>query len=55
MALDLLSRGTAIRHGAVLVSVPVVKTRVHRARLFLRRQLGEFMATSDDMAVASAV
>src|SRR5881409_3060364 len=29
------------------LSVPVVKTRVHRARLFLRKQLGDAMATLD--------
>jgi RNA polymerase sigma-70 factor, ECF subfamily len=29
------------------LSVPNVKTRVHRARLFLRKQLGEAMATVD--------
>jgi RNA polymerase sigma-70 factor, ECF subfamily len=29
------------------VSIPVVKTRVHRARLFLRKQLGEVMTTLD--------
>ena len=29
------------------LSVPVVKTRVHRARLFLRKQLGDTMATLD--------
>src|SRR5256885_147161 len=28
-------------------SVPVVKTRVHRARLFLRKQLGDVMTTLD--------
>ena len=29
------------------LSVPVVKTRVHRARLFLRKQLGDVMTTLD--------
>jgi RNA polymerase sigma-70 factor (ECF subfamily) len=29
------------------LSIPVVKTRVHRARLFLRKQLGDAMATLD--------
>jgi len=29
------------------LSVPVVKTRVHRARLFLRKQLGDAMTTLD--------
>ena len=32
------------------LSVPVVKTRVHRARLFLRKQLGDAMTTFDAMA-----
>jgi RNA polymerase sigma-70 factor (ECF subfamily) len=29
------------------LSVPTVKTRVHRARLFLRKRLGHFMTTMD--------
>ncbi len=29
------------------LSIPVVKTRVHRARLFLRKQLGDAMTTLD--------
>jgi RNA polymerase sigma-70 factor, ECF subfamily len=29
------------------LSVPTVKTRVHRARLFLRKQLGDTMTTAD--------
>jgi RNA polymerase sigma-70 factor, ECF subfamily len=29
------------------LTIPVVKTRVHRGRLFLRKQLGEAMATLD--------
>ena len=32
---------------ALGLSVPVVKTRVHRARLFLRKRLGDYMATMD--------
>jgi len=32
---------------ALGLSVPVVKTRVHRARLFLRKQLGDAMTTLD--------
>jgi len=32
------------------LSVPVVKTRVHRARLFLRKRLGHFMTTMDEPA-----
>jgi len=32
---------------ALGLSVPVVKTRVHRARLFLRKRLGGFMTTMD--------
>src|SRR5439155_25992599 len=32
------------------LSVPVVKTRVHRARLSLRKQLGDAMTTFDAMA-----
>src|SRR5437868_7486952 len=32
------------------LSAPVVKTRVHRARLFLRKQLGDAMTTFDAMA-----
>lgn len=31
-------------------SVPLVKTRVHRARLFLRKQLGDAMATHESSA-----
>ena len=34
------------------LSVPVVKTRVHRARLFLRKQLGDAMATLDATTAA---
>jgi RNA polymerase sigma-70 factor (ECF subfamily) len=37
---------------ALGLSVPVVKTRVHRARLFLRKRLGESMTT---MEAASAI
>jgi len=33
------------------VSVPAVGTRVHRARLFLRRQLETLMTLSADIAV----
>ncbi len=32
---------------ALGLSVPLVKTRVHRARLFLRKQLGDVMTTLD--------
>jgi len=32
------------------LSVPTVKTRVHRARLFLRKRLGHFMTTMDATA-----
>jgi len=35
------------------VSVPAVKARVQRARLFLRRQLEKLMTLSADVAVAS--
>ena len=34
------------------LSVPVVKTRVHRARLFLRKQLGDAMPTLDATTAA---
>ena len=32
---------------AVGLSVPIVKSRVHRARLFLRKQLGDAMTMLD--------
>ena len=32
---------------ALGLTVPVVKTRVHRARLFLRKRLGDYMTTMD--------
>jgi len=32
---------------ALGLSLPVVKSRVHRARLFLRKQLGDAMTTAD--------
>ncbi len=32
---------------ALGLTVPVVKTRVHRARLFLRKRLGDYMTTLD--------
>jgi RNA polymerase sigma-70 factor, ECF subfamily len=38
---------------ALGLSVPIVKSRVHRARLFLRKQLGDAMTTCD-AAAASA-
>ena len=38
---------------AVGLSVPIVKSRVHRARLFLRKQLGDAMTTVDATAAAS--
>jgi RNA polymerase sigma-70 factor (ECF subfamily) len=38
---------------ALGLSVPVVKSRVHRARLFLRKQLGDVMTTSDATAAGS--
>src|SRR5260370_41077207 len=31
---------------ALGLSLPVVKTRVHRARLFLRKRLGDYMTVS---------
>src|SRR5262249_61816351 len=36
------------------VSVPLVKTRVHRARLSLRKRLGDVMTTPDAIAKATA-
>jgi len=38
---------------ALGLSVPIVKTRVHRARLFLRKQLGNIMTTVDATAATS--
>jgi len=38
---------------ALSLSVPIVKSRVHRARLFLRKQLGDAMTTLDATAVPS--
>lgn len=35
------------------LNIPVVKTRTHRARLFLRKRLGEFMALADTTGVAA--
>ena len=37
---------------ALRLNAAVVKTRVHRARLFLRRRLGEWMTTSDAVGTA---
>ena len=38
---------------ALGLSVPIVKSRVHRARLFLRKQLGDAMTTFDATAAIS--
>src|SRR6266478_1680515 len=38
---------------ALGLSVPIVKSRVHRARLFLRKQLGDAMTTFDATASTS--
>src|SRR2546428_7505764 len=38
---------------ALGLSVPIVKSRVHRARLFLRKQLGEALAPLDATAATS--
>ncbi len=38
---------------ALGLSVPIVKSRVHRARLFLRKQLGGAMTTVDAKAATS--
>jgi RNA polymerase sigma-70 factor (ECF subfamily) len=38
---------------ALGLSVPIVKARVHRARLFLRKQLGDAMTTFDATAATS--
>jgi RNA polymerase sigma-70 factor, ECF subfamily len=38
---------------ALGLSVPIVKSRVHRARLFLRKQLDGAMTTVDAKAAAS--
>jgi RNA polymerase sigma-70 factor (ECF subfamily) len=38
---------------ALRLSVPIVKARVHRARLFLRKQLGDAMTTLDATAATS--
>jgi len=37
---------------ALGLSVPVVKSRVHRARLFLRKQLGDAMTTLETTIAA---
>jgi RNA polymerase sigma-70 factor (ECF subfamily) len=42
---DVEGRSNAEIADALAVSVPVVKTRVHRARLFLRKRLGYSMTT----------
>ena len=39
---------------ALGLSVPVVRTRVHRARLFLRKRLGDCMTTVEPTAAANA-
>ena len=39
---------------ALGLSVPVVRTRVHRARLFLRKRLGDCMTTIEPTAAANA-
>ena len=38
---------------ALGLSVAIVKSRVHRARLFLRKQLGDAMATLDTTVATS--
>jgi RNA polymerase sigma-70 factor, ECF subfamily len=38
---------------ALGLSVPIAKSRVHRARLFLRKQLGSAMTTVDAKAATS--
>jgi RNA polymerase sigma-70 factor (ECF subfamily) len=38
---------------ALGLSVPIVKSRVHRARLFLRKQLGDAMTTLDAMTATA--
>src|SRR3989442_10530677 len=38
---------------ALGLSVPIVKSRVHRARLFLRKQLGDAMTTLDATVATS--
>lgn len=38
---------------ALGLTVPVVKTRVHRARLFLRKRLGDYMTTMDAATVTA--
>ena len=41
------------RDDALGLNTSAVKTRVHRARLFLRKRLGHFMTTSDATILAA--
>ena len=52
---DVEGRSNAEVAEAVGVSIPVAKTRVHRARLHLRKRLGECMATMESLALGVAV
>jgi len=50
---DIDGRSCAEIAEALGLNVCAVKTRVHRARLFLRKRLGDFVTTLDAAAVAS--
>ena len=47
---DVEGRSTRQIADTLGLSIPTVKTRVHRARLFLRKRLGHFMTTVDATA-----
>ena len=51
---DVEGRSNAEIAEALGLGVPAVKTRVHRARLFLRKQLGDVMTTLNGTAAMLA-
>jgi RNA polymerase sigma-70 factor (ECF subfamily) len=50
---DIDGRSTVAIADALGLTIALVKTRVHRARLFLRKRLGEFMTSNDATRVAA--
>ena len=50
---DIEGRSTAEIADSLGLSIALVKTRAHRARLFLRKRLAEFMTTMNDAAVTA--
>ena len=50
---DVEGRSTAEIAETLGLSLAVVKTRAHRARLFLRKRLGEYMTAIDAAALSA--